>query len=233
MKHSQNIEMLSIVAKGLGDLKEKVVFLGGATVGLHLTSPEAPEERPTDDVDCVVEITSLANYYKLGGQLKELGFREAVGEGHPICRWKFQGIFVDVMPTAESVLGFSNKWYPEGIKHGQKIKLPDGHTISNFSAPYLIASKIEALMGRSKGDYLISPDLEDIGALLDGCKDIKDQILKAPASVKTYLKENFAKLLANNSLTETLEMHIESAHPGASGRGLKTLALLREITKAL
>jgi len=63
MKHSQNIEMLSIVAKGLGGLKERVVFLGGATVGLHLTSPEAPEERPTDDVDCVVEITSLANYY--------------------------------------------------------------------------------------------------------------------------------------------------------------------------
>jgi len=44
-----------------------------------------------------------------------MGFENDI-ESNILCRYKVQGIIVDVMPTGENVLGFSNKWYPEGFK---------------------------------------------------------------------------------------------------------------------
>jgi len=38
----KNLEMLVEIAKGLGHLREKVVFVGGSTVALYLTDPAAP-----------------------------------------------------------------------------------------------------------------------------------------------------------------------------------------------
>jgi len=61
MKGQRHIEMITIVARGLRDLKEEVVFVGGATVGLHITDPAAPEVRLSKDVDCVVEITTRSH----------------------------------------------------------------------------------------------------------------------------------------------------------------------------
>ena len=46
-----NLEMLAHIARGLGDLKDEVVFVGGATIELYITDPGAPKVRPTDDVD--------------------------------------------------------------------------------------------------------------------------------------------------------------------------------------
>lgn len=71
-KKNQNIEMLAVVAKGLGELKEKVAFVGGATIGLYLSDPGTSELRPTDDVDCVVEAASRAKYGELEERLRRL-----------------------------------------------------------------------------------------------------------------------------------------------------------------
>jgi hypothetical protein len=44
---------------------------------------------------------------RLMNQYKNLAY-----QGAPICRWIYQDIKVDVMPTDENVLGFNNQWYP-------------------------------------------------------------------------------------------------------------------------
>ncbi|OHA62757.1 MAG: hypothetical protein A2117_01430 [Candidatus Wildermuthbacteria bacterium GWA2_46_15] len=71
----KNIEMLAEIAKGLGPLREKVVFVGGSTVALYLADPAAPGIRPTEDVDCVVKLVSRAEYYKFEEELRKLGFQ--------------------------------------------------------------------------------------------------------------------------------------------------------------
>ncbi len=40
-----NIMMIIHVAKHLGDLKDRVVFVGGCTTGLFITDPAMPEVR--------------------------------------------------------------------------------------------------------------------------------------------------------------------------------------------
>jgi len=210
MKKHPHINMLATVARGLGDLNKEVVFVGGATVGLHITDPAAPEVRVSDDVDCVIEITSLNRYHELEEKLRQRGFKDPHHENHPICRYEFSGIIVDIMPTEGKILGFSNRWYRGGIKHAKKIQLPGGPEISIFSTSYLMASKIEAFKDRGKGDFLGSSDMEDIMALVDGCETLQSEIEKADQEVKNYIRKEIRQLLANDRFLEAAQAHIGS-----------------------
>lgn len=79
--------------------------------------------------------------------------------GVPICRKIYKGVTVDVMPTDESILGFTNKWYTDGITKPEMAVLPSGRKISILSFPYFIASKIEAYKHRGNDDYIFSHDI--------------------------------------------------------------------------
>ncbi len=110
VSRNPSIDMIEVVAGGLKELLDEVVFVGGATASLYIEDPAAIRVRPTDDVDCIIEIVNRKEYYKLESQIRELGFSHAIGEGNPICRWKFEGVTVDIMPIDPAILGFSNIW---------------------------------------------------------------------------------------------------------------------------
>jgi predicted nucleotidyltransferase len=206
---SRNIEMLGLVAKGLKGLKDEVVFVGGATIDLFITDPAAPGTRETDDVDCVIELAGKGKYYALEERLRELGFRNPLDDEAPVlCRWKYRGITVDVMPTDASVLGFGNRWYLEGIAHAESFDLPNDERVRVFSIPYLLASKLEAFHGRGRGDYMASKDIEDIVSLLDGCPDAEQRVAAAPDGVRKHLRREFKRLLADKAFLGSLEGHL-------------------------
>lgn len=209
---SQNIEMLELVALGLGYLKEKMVFVGGAVAELYASSPELSEIRPTLDIDCTIELSSRVTHAKLEEELRTLGFTNDVSKGAPICRWKFQGILVDVMPSDAALLGFSNRWYRLGITNKISKKLPNGLDIYIFSAAYYLATKFEAHFDRGGNDLRQSHDFEDIIYVLDNCQSLMTDIAYADAEVKAYLKTVCSNLLQMNSLLEG----IESAMPYGS-----------------
>jgi hypothetical protein len=202
---SANIEMLQIVAKGLGELKDEVVFVGGVVAELYADNPAASDIRPTDDVDCVIELGSRVEHGELEEQLRAIGFANDTSEGAPICRWVYQGIKVDVMPTEEGILGFSNRWYPDGIEQKITKVLTDRTEISVFSPAYYIAAKFEAHKNRGGDDLRASHDFEDIVYVLDNCTSIIESIQNTETSVKTYLKEECQKLWNNKGLNEGIE----------------------------
>ena len=96
---STNITMLQTVANGLGELKEEMVFVGGAVAELYADDPAASDIRPTLDVDCVIELSSRIEYAELEESLRKKGFANDTSEGAPICRWVYNNVKVDVMPT--------------------------------------------------------------------------------------------------------------------------------------
>lgn len=228
---SPNIAMLGIVAQGLKRLKEKVVFVGGATVDLFITDPAAPGTRATLDVDCVVEIARRGEYHALEDELRALGFKHPTEENPPICRWIFRGIKVDVMPTEGAILGFSNRWYRDGMAKAEQVTLPNGEFVYVFSIPYLLASKLEAFHGRGREDFQASKDLEDVITLLDGHPEAEDKINAAPADAREYLRAEFSRMLANERFLQSLEGHLAAGSPIAEGerRLNKCLGLMRRI----
>lgn len=197
--------MLQTVANGLGELKDEMVFVGGAVAELYADNPAASEIRPTIDVDCVIEIHSRFQFAKMEENLRARGFKNDTSAGAPICRWIYKDIKVDVMPTDSDVLGFTNRWYEEGIEIKMQKMLPDGTGVFVFPPEYYLAAKFEAHKGRGGHDLRQSHDFEDIIYILDNCSELLENITNTNESVKAYLKEESFNLLKNEGLTEGIE----------------------------
>jgi hypothetical protein len=226
---STNIIMLQTVANGLGELKDEMVFVGGAVAELYADNPAASEIRPTLDVDCVIEISSRLQFAKMEENLRARGFKNDTSAGAPICRWIYKDIKVDVMPTDSNVLGFSNRWYEEGIEIKTQKTLPDGTIVFVFPPEYYLAAKFEAHNSRGGNDLRQSHDFEDIIYILDNCSNILDNISASNPNVKEYLKSECLKLLENPNITEG----IETALPYGSGEESSDILgmLIREIAE--
>lgn len=208
MQSNASIDMLETVAHGLGLLLNDVVFIGGAVASLYIDDPGTFYIRPTKDVDCIIEITGRQNFSNLEESLRSRGFANDTSDDAPICRWIYNDIQVDIMPTDERILGFTNRWYKGGISHLTKANLPSGIEISLLSLPYFIATKIEAFHGRNEGDFRISHDIEDIINIMDGILSF-NIIYYAPRTVKLYLVEQFRAFMNDSVFIESISSHIE------------------------
>lgn len=202
-----NIDTLELVVHQLEELAEDLLFVGGATVGLYITDRAVPKVRFTIDIDCVVEVVSRGEYYAMVEKLKTKGFREDSASG-VICRFKKGEMVLDLMPTHEDILNFTNRWYLDGIKNREQRALRNGKIISILSAPFFVATKIEAFKGRGKGDYMASHDIEDIVTIFDGDSLLPEKIVASPQAVRDYLKAEIRMLLENEDFTSSIEGHI-------------------------
>jgi hypothetical protein len=90
------------------------------------------------------------------------------------------------------------------------------------TAPYFVATKLEAFKGRGRGDYSGSHDLEDLVAVIDGRDDIVDEILGAE-EVRSYIAEEFRTLMGATAFVNSLEGHL-LPDPGSQRR----LPILRD-----
>jgi predicted nucleotidyltransferase len=203
-----NLAMIRHVAGRLGHLRERVVFLGGAATALLITDSGAPDVRITNDVDVIVEIASRGDYYRLSESLRAAGFAEDSSEGAPVCRWIVDGVVVDVMPTDEEILGFSNQWYSQAMQCARVQVIAENTTIRIVTAPYFLATKIDAFYSRGNGDFIASHDMEDIIALLDGRPETVEEIVSAPEGVQEYLSRTFRGFLQNRSFLDALPGHL-------------------------
>jgi hypothetical protein len=200
---SSNIELLKQVAKRLGPLLHEVVFVGGCTTELFITDEAAAEVRPTFDVDVIAEITSYADYATFSERLRALGFREDTSRGAPLCRWLIDEMKLDVMPIEERILGFTNRWYRAAMDAAQDTELQAGLRIRVVTAPYFLATKLEAFRGRGKGDYANSHDLEDLLTVIDGREAIVQEIADTP-TLRSYIAEQFRALLETPAFLDAM-----------------------------
>ena len=160
MSHHLNTIRIKVVANALDSLKEKVVFVGGATISLYPDKPVL-EVRPTDDVDVLIEILNYSYRVELEEKLRSIGFSHDIESG-VICRYQIKGIIVDIMPTNDPSIGFSNIWYPEGFENAINYQIDERSNIKILSAPYFIATKLEAHKDRGQNDGRTSQDFEEI-----------------------------------------------------------------------
>ena len=214
MSHHPNIVRIKAVANALNELKEKVVFVGGATISLY---PDRPvlEVRPTDDIDVIIEILNYVDRAKLEERLRSIGFSHDIESG-VICRYKIQGIIVDIMPTNDPSIGFTNIWYPEGFEKAVDHEIDERSIIKILSAPYFIATKLEAHKARGKNDGRTSHDFEDIVYVLENRESIWEDMDNSDSSVKEYLRSEFQILLKNPNLFEWIDSHVERGSPPAT-----------------
>lgn len=69
-------------------------------------------------------------------------------------------------------------------------------------------TKLDAFDGRGKGDYIMSHDIEDIVAVLDGRKTILEEIECSEDKLKLALKKKFKLLLLDTTFLDAVSGHV-------------------------
>jgi predicted nucleotidyltransferase len=202
-----NLAALIDVAEHLGDLRDDLVFLGGATVSLMLTEAGAHRIRVTKDVDCLVEVASLGQFHELDARIRAHGFVNDVSG--PVCRYALGSRLVDIMPTQESIVGFASRWAREAVRGARWYALRPDLEIKLVTPAMLLTTKLEAFLSRGRADMLMSHDLEDVIALVDGRPELASEVLAtASQPVRAYLHDRLTALLADSQFAEAIEAHL-------------------------
>ncbi|MFN8391845.1 MAG: nucleotidyl transferase AbiEii/AbiGii toxin family protein [Bdellovibrionota bacterium] len=208
MKQSQNILWIETIAAALGEeLRSKFVFTGGSVVELYYQRPALPEPRVTKDVDAIVSAATLVEYYRVEAELQKRGFVNAGlhGKKGPTCRYEYNGITFDVMPTEERVLGLSNRWFNHAMENPIASRLPSGNVIRLASFPRFLAIKLETLADRGGKDIRGSHDLEDIVRLVSGRLDPLAEINRDTDEIKSFLQASTKSFFEKHNFIEAIE----------------------------
>jgi len=211
MSHRDNILRIKSVDNALGDLRDKVVYVGGSTISLY-ADRYVQEVRVTLDVDVLVELLNYNERIALEQKLHKIGFENDFESGI-ICRYKYGSTIVDIVPTIEAPMGFTNRWYAEGFTNAVDYTIDELHTIKILTVPYFLATKLEAYKSRGKGDGRMSRDFEDIVFVLENRTAVWAELDVMQGSIKDYLKESFAELLKNPNIYEWVDSHVERGSP--------------------
>lgn len=203
-------EQLKKVVEDLGDFVPRLVFTGGLVLGLYFERQPMFRIRPTMDADAVVACATHAAYVALQTALGQVGTRPLVGDSDaPICRMvTASGQLLDLMPTAEGVLGFGNSWFPLGYETAQLCDIGASQPIRIFSPPVYAATKAEAYRGRGAADPMISHDLEDFLTLVACRPSLTEEIAACAQDLRIYLAAFADEVLALPRLDEIIDGNI-------------------------
>lgn len=204
MKNKQiNTIIIERVANALGDLNKKVIYVGGATVGLYINDPAADDVRPTKDVDISIKVASFVELEDIREQLSERGFQQSA-DLDVICRFKFDDILVDVMATKPIAWAPANPWFEKGFQRLEKVKIND-ITIQIMPLTFFLASKFVAFHDRGGSDPRFSHDLEDIIYIMDNRTDWHHLLInEEDTAVKEYLVNELKMILTSNKIQEAI-----------------------------
>lgn len=218
-----NIALLTSIAHAIGALCEQVVFVGGCATGLLITQPMVADARATEDVDAIVEVASLVGYHALAQQLMALGFKQTLADNIPPFRWYWNGMQLDLVPLDEKVLGFANRWYKPGFETAVSTALPSGLVLRHLSAPYFMATKLEAFKDRGNNDIYLSHDLEDLITVVDGRHELIEELASAPPGVRQFVAAVVQGVLNHADFTNAL--------PGIVSQSTRAGLVLQRLAK--
>ncbi len=202
------VQAIGLVARALGNLCDQVVFVGGAVAALYSSDGVAVDVRITKDVDCIIEVGTVGGYHDLTMALRCRDFKEDNTPGAPRCRFRLDLLVVDVMPTDESVLGFSNRWFPEALRTAEQQTLEDDLRIRVVRPLYFVATKLVAFADRGEGDYFASHDLEDIVSVLDALAPLRGDILSGTEPVHTFIREELRAHHKKDAFRDSILGHL-------------------------
>lgn len=163
--------------------------------------------RPTFDLDIIVEVMANRRYSDLEAILRQAGFEHDMTPGAPRCRWRLDGLIVDVMPTEDALLGINTAWFAEALATAKPRRLL-GVDVPMISAVAFLATKLAAFGDRGEGDYYGSHDLEDIITVIDGRGALVAEIDDAAPGLRGYVVAKIKALVVEPAFQEALAGHL-------------------------
>jgi hypothetical protein len=202
--------LLARVARALGDLRERVVFIGGAIAPLLQIDPPFGGARPTTDVDAIAVTVGYSDYGRLQDELRHRGFSESLDSPHA-HRWLAPGepsTKFDLVPAGIHLGASGNEIDQAALDTSVRTELDSSLVIRHASAPGFLALKLAAYRDRGKEDPFTSSDLEDIFALLASRRSIVAETSTAPMALRAFIVEQTKLLLESDDLEDLVAGHL-------------------------
>jgi hypothetical protein len=180
------------------------VFTGGSVVGLLITDPAAPPPSRTKDIDIVLEIAGYGDFVALEHVLRQAGFTQPWEERASVVIWYWRGIRVDFLPHKPTAMMGTNRWFPYLIEEAERVEVLPGKYAWCASAPCFIATKLEAFFSRGRGDFLMSKDIEDILAVVDGREELFEEMKFTAPDVRGFVGASLMELLGDERFMDSI-----------------------------
>ena len=220
---------LVLVAEALGDLRQRIVFIGGALAPLLHTDPPFRGARITSDVDAIIATVSYVEAQRVRDEMVRLGFRSDLADPRHLHRWVgAAGVPFDLVPAGEHLGAASGPTGRLAVDTSASTTLTTGLTIRHASAPGFLALKWAAYHDRGRQDPLYSDDLLDILALLASRPTLVEEVAAAPIELRTYVAEQSKAFLADPNAEDLLAAHLKNAQDPAA-----TIAAVRAMLERL
>lgn len=197
---------IEVVARALGELNDRVVFVGGAATGLYVSGTLDEDVRSTMDIDLTVEIASMSDLEALRQTLELKGFKQSMHD-NVMCRFRLGDLLVDVMSTVEMGWAPTNRWFAQGFSHRRRVEL-EGLGVYVLPIPYYVASKFDAYLSRGENNPRTSHDFEDIVWLFDQVPEGLSEFEHAPAELTDFLAPFFELMCTDAQWREAVLVHL-------------------------
>jgi hypothetical protein len=193
------------------ELTNELTVVGGTAPALH-AGVEIPL-RMTNDIDVVVR-GGYHEWRRCLDKLEAQHFHASKEENAPICRYQKDDLILDVLLT-EPDIGFTNKWYAEGVTQRQSTPIAGLYVVSpvySRRAPggrELLATKFEAYKSRGQRDPASSHDLEDTIVVLRRDRDLFALIVDGKAPVHEALRGYLKAFVADSFAADYVQALVE------------------------
>jgi predicted nucleotidyltransferase len=189
-----SVQRLARVARALGPLNARLVFIGGAVAPILQTHSPFSSARVTRDVDGVAATISASDHAVLQDALRARGFREGTMEAHA-HRWIApDGSLFDLVPAGDHLGASGQLWDQLAIQTATELQLEPDLSVRHVNAPVFLALKFAAYHDRGASDPFASHDLEDIVGVIASRPAIEREVQHAPDSVRTFVREQLERL---------------------------------------
>lgn len=201
------------IARALGDLRERIVFIGGSVAPILQSVPPMPRARVTDDVDALLVSAGDSESVAVEEAVARLGFRRDMSATHA-HRWIAPGgDKLDLVPFGQHVGASGSALDHAAAVTAIETELEPGLTIRHVSAPAFIAMKLAAHDDRFADDPFASRDLQDVFAVIASRPEIVEEMELAPTEIRSFAGAQLRKLLAHPDAEELASAHLNDARP--------------------
>jgi hypothetical protein len=114
---------------------------------------------------------------------------------------------------------------------GGNVQLPGGLVIRAINAPHFLGTRLEAFHGRGERDYLLSQDLEDFIAVVDGRSLLIPEVDMTSPALKIYIADAVRTLLGESRFLDALPGYLmpDDASQARIGQLLAKLRRLGDV----
>jgi predicted nucleotidyltransferase len=210
----------------LGEVRDKLVFLGGCVLGLY-AAPKGSPLRVTDDVDCLSTVQPWALQLDLLARLCRDGVLTPDLKHAQRYRVRDTGLVIDVMsPDGMNVP--RDTWLRRAADNHRLYPLGDGSDVRAVAPGYFLALKLQAFLDRGN-DFASAKDMEDIVFVAAEVPDLVDDVeaSRIAGEIRALWNEAFEKHnLSLADLPDIVDGHIGSQERARMHEVIATLQAL-------